>query len=400
MGNISQILEEFTKARIYYIQLTKSKSADIKLRQFSAFQLAEVNMNIIEKKEPEKLTKYIYKYVLDELDKAIAIDDQSDLVNEIKARKLELMIKHGLHPYYLVNGRNIPEKPYYLSLSQKINFDNNITLATDSASTASATKLESFILDSNINASYRMVFKRRYIIEPELWINHLYHTDQVHSNVYKNDSYTISPAIRTKFEHKFKEKPASFLFDIEHSYIERDRLEAHTKTFYSRSFTYIIGDRFRFFDSGDTTIKFKFKNYRGYSTSIDNDTLSFSIDQIFIRNNGHFVILLYQSDLIDNYNDPSVSSDSHLFRLDYIWPEIYPDYTLNMALAVILLDTKAQSDTRGMEITTSPSFKLTKKINDQIKLKISYEYTKNTSKDKENYTYTKQVSGFEFIYIF
>jgi hypothetical protein len=74
-----------------------------------------------------------------------------------------------------------------------------------------------------------------------------------------------------------------------------------------------------------------------------------------------------------------------------------PKYTLDLALATTITDTKTQMATRGTETTLNPSIDLSKEINERMKVSLNYDYTKNKSKQSD-YSYQKSIfsTGFHF----
>jgi outer membrane protein assembly factor BamA len=76
-----------------------------------------------------------------------------------------------------------------------------------------------------------------------------------------------------------------------------------------------------------------------------------------------------------------------------------PQYTLGFALSSTFLDTKEQTDTRGMEKTLAASVDITRDISKNLKVNFNYELTQNTSKS-ETYEYKKSIFLTEIKYQF
>ena len=108
---------------------------------------------------------------------------------------------------------------------------------------------------------------------------------------------------------------------------------------------------------------------------------------------------LFEADFIDNFNAPSTNTNTFLFRLDYIIPEIVPTYTLSAAFAATMTDTLEQKDTRGTEVSWNPSIDIAKDLTDKSKISFNYDYTKSTS-DSPDYSYGKSVFTTEYRYSF
>ncbi len=392
MAHISQILEDNQAARKYYIQLSKHPQADADLVQVARYQLGEVLLSLAETRD--ETNRLIESYVLPQFEKAKSVSSKSDLVPEIETRIKEIQVRYGLDPNRLVNGKLIPEKRWDISFQQELNFDNNVTLATD-VPTAAATQKESYLFDSTLYAKYLAAFKGKYIIEPSIRINNKKYTETSEPTVFQNNSYDITASTLFKREHTFKEKPASFGVGLEYKYIARDRLQQKDNVFFARATTLSIFETLRLNKWGDTSLRFKYKDYQSFSEAQNNKTITFAADQILITPSGNLFILLFNADLISVETELN-STNAFLFRVDHLRPNFISDFTLSVGLGLTLLDTKLQTDTRGTEKTINPSLRLIKKINDHISMQFTYDYTKNISEDTLRYEYTKSVTGLRF----
>ncbi len=400
IAHISQILEEFETAKNGYSDLLKNKEADIKIKQIARFQMAETMLSIMKEKISDKksLTKGVEKYVLPNMKQAYESDKSTNAANDILQRMAEIEKEYDLDPNLLKNGRRISPKRYSGYFSQKIKFDDNITL-TNEENNIQQSKKESFVFESEVYGKYDIVLQKRFIMSPELRINFVQNGDQDTPEVFQNDTYSVFANLKNKYEHNMFGQPSSFLFDIEYNNSHKDWRQIHERSAYATSLAFAIGESFTYFSVGDTSVHFKRKAYKGENEQINNTTYSLSADQTAALPNGHMVIGLFEADFIDNYNNTSTSTDTYLLRFDYLIPEIMPKYTLDIALASTVTDTKEQEATRGTEFTLNPSLDLSKEINDHMKISINYDYTKNNSKQSD-YKYSKSIFSTEFRYSF
>lgn len=400
VAHISQILEEYEVSRETYTKLIKLKEADAKMKQISHFQLAETLLSIarLEPTSPDDLTRRVDKFILPMMQKAFNIDKSSAVAADVNQRIAELMKEFNLDPNMLINGRRISPKRYALSFSQKMKYDDNISL-TNEENNVQQSKKESYIFDTEVFGKYDFVVKKRFVISPEARISFTEHTDQSSPEVYQNDSLVINTNLKNKFEHKFKERPASFIFDIDYSRTSRDWKQTKNRDFYASAITYIFGESVSYFDFGDTAFKIKRKNYNGENTAISNHTTSLSLDQTVFLPTQHLLIGLMDMSFIDNYNNATTSTNTYLLRFDYIIPEVFPQYTLGVALATTLTDTKEQKASRGIEISYNPSLDLSKEISQKAKIGINYDFTKTKSKNT-SFSYSKNVLTTEFRFSF
>ncbi len=98
------------------------------------------------------------------------------------------------------------------------------------------------------------------------------------------------------------------------------------------------------------------------------------------------------NDAVNNLND----SATWLFRADYFHPEMWNKTMLQLGMLLSFLDTKLQKDTRGVEINMNPLVKVTRNFNDNMNIGLQYDFSKNISKDKNNFDYIKHVATVNF----
>ncbi len=400
VAHISQILEEYPQAKDSYTALIKDKDADSKIKQIARFQLAETILAMMREKEiaPEKLEKGVEKYVLPLMKQAYKTDKSTSVANDIQQRIAEVQKEFNLDPNLLANGKRISEKRYSAYIVQKIKFDDNITL-TNEENNVTQSKKESYIFESEVYGKYDFVIKKKFIVSPEARINFVQNSDQDSPEVYQNDTYSINTNLRNKYEHTLFAAPASLLFDLEYSRNYKDWQQKHTREHYADSFSYGLGEIFSYFSVGDTSFKVKFKDYKGENTAISNRTTSFSADQTVLLPIQHLLIAFFEADYIDNYNNKTTNTNTYLTRFDYIIPDIIPSYTLDIALASTITDTKEQKAARGTEFSLNPSLDLSKQVSDKFKIGVNYDFTKSNSRQAD-YKYTKSVFSTEFRYSF
>jgi tetratricopeptide (TPR) repeat protein len=400
VAHISQILEEHDVAKEYFLMTIKDKESDSKMKQISQFQLGETLLAIAREKsaQPEDLHRRVEKYILPMMNSAYNLDKRSSLSADINTRISEVMVEFNLDPNLLANGRRVDPKRYNGYASQKVRYDDNISLVNEE-NNVQQTKKSSFIFESEAYGVYNFILNKRYIISPEARLTFTQHSDRTESEVYQNDSFVMNFSLKNKYEHKIKDLPASFIFDIDYSKTNKDWQAQKKKEFYAKSTTFTLGESFSYFDFGDTTVKLKRKNYIGASETISNHTTAFSADQTIFLPIQHLIVAMFEVDFIDNFNNSSTNTNTFLFRFDYIIPEIRPTYTLGLALATTMTDTLDQRTTRGTEVSWNPSVDLSKDLSAKSKISINYDFTKSTSNDP-NYAYTKGVFTTEYRYSF
>jgi len=400
VAHISQILEEQEMAKEYFLLAIKDKESDPKMKQISQFQLGETLLAIAREKsaQPEDLLRRVERYILPMMNSAYNLDKRSSLAAEINTRISEVMVEFNLDPNLLANGRRIDPKRYNGYVSQKIRHDDNISLVNEE-NNVQQTKKDSFIFETEAFGLYKFIVNKRFIISPEARLTFTQHSDRNEPEVYQNDSLVMNFALKNKYEHKIKDLPASFIFDIDYSRTNKDWQAQKKKEFYAKATTFTFGETFSYFNFGDTTFKVKRKNYVGASETISNHTTAISADQTIFLPIQHLIVVMFEADFIDNFNNSSTNTNTFLLRLDYIIPEIRPTYTLGLALATTMTDTLDQKATRGTEVSLNPSIDLSKDLSDKSKISINYDFTKSSSDDL-NYAYSKSVFTTEYRYSF
>jgi tetratricopeptide (TPR) repeat protein len=400
VAHISQLLEEYEMAKTYYTLVIKDKNSDARIKQVSYFQLAETMLSMAREKSSnhEELTRRVDKFILPMMALGLKNDKDSDLAKEIMQRSGEIMIEFELDPDILANGRRINPKKYSGYAAQRIKYDNNVTL-TNEENNIQESKKKSLIFETEGYARYDYVAKKRFVISPEARFIFTEHANQRDSEVYQNDSFVMNFSLKNKYEHKLRELPASTLFDIDYSRTLKDWKAEKSREFYASAVTFTLGETFSYFSFGETTLKMKRKNYTGEEESISNHTTTIGADQIIFLPIQHLILATFDASFIDNYNNTSTSTNTYTLRVDYIIPDIQPKFTLDVALAIGMTDTKEQKSTRGTEMLYNPSFDFSYVINTKSTLSFNVDYTKSSSKD-ESYAYSKEVITTEYRYAF
>jgi hypothetical protein len=280
----------------------------------------------------------------------------------------------------------------------KTKFDDNVTNSNLENDIQQSHK-ESYYIEAESEVRYDYVIKKKFITTPVFRITADRYTNQDEPTVFLNDSTILNGSLKNKFEHTVKNAPASFIFDFDYAKTFKDYLKVHSIDSYSNAKTFTIGEQASLSSRGDTTFKFKYKDFSGYSDTLNNHTTTISVDQSLALPNSNMLIVLIEADLTDNYNSPNTNTNSYMLRFDYVLPEIFPKYNLTVSFTTTLVDTLQLKSTRGFETTLNPSIELSKDLSEKIKGVISVDYTRNKSKSAD-YTYQKYVTNMELKYSF
>lgn len=395
IAHISQILEEFKKAKDYYILVLKDREADKKLQQVANFQLGETLLALIRdhSEKSEALNESVNKLVIPFYHKSIGIDPDSSVALQVQKRLQEIMSEFELDPNLLSNKRRIDPKRYNINLSQELRFDDNVTLASAENSQYPIEK-SSLILETTASTQYQFVLRKKFLIIPNARFNLQEYLKSNDPEIFQNNSLTYNIGIKNKYEHLYHEAPSSFIIDMDYSSISKDYNQIKKREFYASSFVYTLGRNFQHFKIGDTTIKFKIKDYTGKNESINNHTYSINLSQNFFFNIKHLLIFLVELNFIDNYNNKTSSNNNLLTRLDYLILEIMPKFLLSTSFSSTFTDTKELRASKGIELLLNATLELSKELTKYSKIGFKYGINKNTSKDVSN-RYLKHEIGAE-----
>ncbi len=387
MADISFIMEDFDNAIPAYNKVLESADANVKLKQAAAMYKAKAVLRREEAKG-EVPVEFIENEVLPLFDEARDMDEFTAIAKEIDSQKGRLMAKYKLDHYK--NGRRILKKHYRLKVSQGFSYDSNVTLTPDDTGSSTETEQASSISTTSVSGRYRFDIKRRFTVAPGMKGDFEHHFNRV-PEIYQNDNYKLNPFVKTTYEHRWGEIPTALEFDIDYTYHAKDYDQDEKKEEYSKTLGFSLGEKFVFFPIGDTTVKLKYKKYTGYIDAINSTTTTLNATQVFKLPQKHLVVGTFNLDETTAEVDVN-STRSYMLRGDYIAPEpIYWNVKWSAALSATFLDTKEQSDTRGMEKTFSPSVKLEKEVYQKTTASFKYDYSKKMSKGGGAYEYSKNV---------
>ncbi len=397
LAHIGELLEDHQSVKTNYLKLLKDDEADKDMQQIAYLRLAELIYN--RAKDKFYVQNYIANYIVPLLDKGHEIDPDSNTAKDIESRYDEILLKHNMHPLLLENGRMLSRHANTITYTQQVQQDDNVTLISDApAASVETTDIASTIVNSEFYYARRFVGGRHFVFTPELRLSHSEYLNDTNPEVYQNNSYGISPALRGSYNFSWNKKRAELLFELEHNYTARDKNQEGSRTFFGRSTTYTLGLRNKFFGNGDTTVKLRQRNLSSFSDAISGATTTLYLDQIFIRENGHIIVGLFITDLY-RPNDENNATDSYLFRLDYLMPRLFWGIDFNWSASVTMLDTKLQEE-RGVERNMTLGLKIQRRFTNHWRLGLTFNRTQNDSGDEINFSYTKTVTGLELRYSF
>lgn len=380
--------KKYNEAQKVYKKIIKVKGAAKDLIQLAEYQVAEIHLILAQGKNEKQ--KWIREDVLPQLNRAYEVDEKSLLAEEILSRYEWLKRKYDFTPDEMINGRVIPDNRFSFQLSETLSYDTNV-IQEANQTTERATEKASWLSTTEAYISQKMPIKRRFFLVPKAEISFIRHFDREVPIIYQNDELGVGGGTSISYEHKAYKKPASLFLDFDYEYVKRDLLRDKTLRFNNESFEFYLGEKFKKFQ-GDTTIKVKYEKNLYYTTLLDTTTFGIQLGQVIPIGTTKIFIVNFISD-INQVQDDTKSNQSYTLRGDLLYSKNWNKKKWHMYTTVTALDTKKQQSLRGTELYVSPGVAYTvtwKKID----WKVDYNYTRNSSRSKELYDYTKHVISF------
>jgi hypothetical protein len=396
LGYINQTLGRKEDALKSYKQIQNLPFNEKKdVLQSSMYQIAEIYYSEISTAANSET--YLRDKVLPQFERARDIDKKSKLAIEINQKIDSIIEKYNLALLKMINGRNTIRPRYYLKLSEEIKYDTNVILEANAVQNKAQYR-DTTISKTDILGRYGFYPNNKMSFFPEIRSNYSYHGNRDQGSVYKNDNYTVQPALRSNFEYTLLDNPATHVFDFDFAYNSRDVYERKELVFNYRSYTVMIGEKINFIPWGETILRFRKKYFYSYASSSDSDTNTLALEQILTFPQGFTLFIVNTNDWSVVRND-QLNTNTYTLRFDLITPRIRDWFTSTISYGTSINDPIKQKETRGKEKMYNPGLKLTRGFG-QYRLNLKYDYIRNTSKDKATYDYTKSIYGFEFEYLF
>lgn len=397
IGFISQTLKDNKKAVTFYRAIQRLPKEE----QEDSVQAAEMQIGDIYLEQAEKhpdAFKAIESYVIPQYQNALAMNPDSTLAPDIKAKIIELQQKYELVLFRMRNGRPTNVPPYFLRLSQDVTYDSNPVFAAQETTNSEA-KQSSLVSKTEAFGRYTYYYKNIMSFSPEMRMNYTRHMKR-EEEIYRNDNRVIAPALRTSYEHTWRKKPASFLVDYDYVYSDRDVNAEQELVFNSRVQTLTIGERIvGLISNGETTLRLRHRMFDSYAPTAVSTTQGVGFEHVQPTQTGKVWIFNSGYDMT-RVKDESFDTNTLFLRADVILPPWKKwSITPQIGFGLTLTDPINNSD-RGLEKTYNPSVRFSKPLGKRYRASFHADYMKNDSKDKANFAYSKTFWGLELEYIF
>lgn len=388
VGYIRQLQENYPGAKDFYQRIQRLGTDPDQVKQPALLQMAEIEYERAQTVAPkEKRHDVLRMEVLPLFELVRSHAPGTPSYTQANARINEIERETAPVAERMANGIPLPIKPYSLRLSQDFAYDSNVITEADDAIVQVSNK-DSVVSRTALLTKYQWNYARRFSFIPELYAAGIFHSRRSEPRVHQNDNVTLAPALRTKYEHMSLGAPATAIFDIEFNYMLRDYRQAHQLPFYSRFWNLSLGERVKWFKTGTTTLKFSFKFYENYDPSRNSLSPAVTLQQN-VRIFGAYDL---QNSLTADYlRARDDINDESNYRLRHVvtFPKLFWKMDFTPSLAFNLKDTMKQKGTRGNEFLVNPSALLSREFAKNWEGNFEYAFSRNFSKSKDQYQYSK-----------
>lgn len=387
VGYLRQLQEDPEGARDFYQRIQRLSADPDAVKQPALYQIAELEaekVNALGKAERSaRISRDViplYKHARD-----FAGDTPTHEQAQAKIDALEAELEANVAR--MRNGNPLPRQAYTLRLTEDFSYDSNVITEADGA-LVQVSDRDSFVSRTGVLAKYQFNSKRRFSFIPEFNGSLTWHTNRGAPRVYQNDNIVLAPALRTKWEHWSGGKAATGLYDLEFNLMLRDYEQRHAYPFYTRYLNLMVGERVNWFAFGSTTAKLSLKLTENYNPERSAITPQFSLQQnvkIYGRYDLQNTFTMDYLRARNDYNDEK----NYKVRSMVTLTKLFEKVDVTPSLGITWKDTMKQAITRGTEVLVNPSASLTREFGRRLDGTFEYAFSKNYSKSKDLYQYTK-----------
>lgn len=391
---ISKELGDKKKAFYFYKAIDKLEDSEaMEVKQAAEMQIGDIYLEQVEKQSDA--FKSVESYVIPQYRRAYELNRSSPLAPEILNKIQTLERKYDLVLFKLRNGRPTLIPPYFMRAALEYGVDSNVTFSPTEQAIAESKKSSGFIR-TDIMGRYTFYYKNFISIAPEFRANYTRYMNRV-PEIYRNDNYVLAPAIRTSYEHTFRNKPAAVLLDYDYNDAKRDIDSEKELKFAFRSHTLMLGERFNFFKAGESIVRLRRRQFDSYLNSSDSHTTSLVYEQVVgLKTN---TLIFFTSYDVTRVKNNIFDTDALTLRGDVLMAPVKTWFTPSVGLGITRTNPINDS-VRGTEYLINPSGRLSRVFARNLRGNLKFDYQNNKSDDKENFAYKKYIYSFELEYVF
>lgn len=387
VGYINQILEKNAVARDFYGRIQKLRSDPDKVKQAALFQMAEMQLaEDSEIADSARKRAALKANSLPAFERARNSDSSSPVAAQAEAKieQIEAQLRANAK---MRNGMPIPGKLYTAKVTQDVEYDSNVVARADGAVTQVTSK-DAVILRWTFFGRYQWNWKETWSFIPEFNTNYTRHLEQQRADIYQNDAWNNTLALRTRWEHWALKRPGTGLYEVEYNYLKKDYLKQHQLPYYSSYLNFVVGERVNVLQTGSSTLKLNLKLADNVDSTRSGYTPGVTLTQLV----GLWNDLSWVNTLgFEWFQARSKNNDekNYKYATSVTLPEIWQKITVTPSFSLNVKDTVNQKNTRGWEQTLTPAVNLNRRVLSAGTVDLDYTLTRNRSKDKTNYQYKK-----------
>lgn len=399
---ISQELKDYKKAVSFYSMIEKLSEEERKeVLQAARMQIGDIYLQKIEKL-PDSF-KEVEKYVIPQYEKALEVNDEGQLADQLRQKIESLQRKYELIMFKMRNGRPTAIPPYYVRASFLYGVNDNVTtLSEDSKSSSSKEDYASGYYTLSLMSRYSFYASDIFSWAPSLMVSHQTYTSDS-STIYGLNNYTITPGLFLNFEHIYNDAPATFYVDLTYAY-SADGADASAdekkQLAYSNTTTAVqFSEELQFWKGNASTFRFR------YSTTVDDDTTQNRNNQVLgfeqLIQVARTTFYWFNSYDMARYKDSSMqtsNTNTLVSRMDIMLPTFFGLFNPTPYFSLTQTAFVEDSD-KGTTNLTTFGISMNRPLGKKWFLTVDYSQGNQTA-GNESDTYKQQLITANLEYIF
>ncbi len=383
---LRELQEDKAGAKDFYSRIQRLQSDPDQVKQPALFQIAELEYNQHSAETNARKRLLLLKKVLPLYKKARDFSKGTPAALQAESKIARIEQELAAEAERMINGNPLPRQAYSVRLSQDFTYDSNVITEAEGALIQVSDK-DSIISETGILAKYQFNWKRRFSFIPEFYGTATFHSRRSTPQVFQNDNIVIAPALRSKWEHWSGGKAATMLLDLEYNLMLRDYEQQHKRPYYTRSLNLVLGERVNWFSCGSTTLKLALKAAENYNPERNYYSPQVTFQQNVKIFSAYDLQNTFTADYLRARNDFN-DERNYKWRQSATLTDLFEKVDITPTASLTIKDTMKQKGSRGNEWLVNGSLEGSRDFGG-IEGSLEYAYTKNYSKSKDQYQYTK-----------
>ncbi len=393
---ISQQLGSQKKAVNFYTMIEKlPQSEKESILQASRMQIADIYLTQVEKL-PNSFSS-IEKYVIPQYEKALQVDENSNLAQEIERKIKEIQRKYDLLVFRMRNGRPTSFPRYFIRSSIAYGFDDNVrNLDETSKGDLKEEDFASPYYNASIYSRYTFYPSSALSVSPELTLSYTdYQTDSDEIKAFNNLS--IIAGLQLNYEHLYNGIAATTYLNFDYTYRDDDGNSDDVLEKASDTVSITLSEELQFWRGNPSTFRYRFTQSTAVEETLSFDAHSFIYEQFLSLKS--FSIFLYTSYDISRFaENEDQDTNSYTLRSDFLLDSFYDLFNPN--LFVSTTQTSYLNDTdRGTSSLIEYGVTLSRPISEKVYLNFFYNIESQSGKeDQDTHSGTVVGGSLEYYY--